>query len=178
MLAVNRASDWTEFRNGLDTFAVSAQNFVYADAAGNVGKMVTTFVPKRPLTPPADIVLPLSETKAWDTIVTPQSLPYTFDPADGFVASANEKRARRTSPAQPAMTPLRTKATNSRRATGMPTRSAAAGLDPMAYRSRPQRVNFRTSVTSTAATMAIQGHQRFRKLAGSLLVEGWVMGSG
>ena len=55
------------------------------------------------------------------------------------VASTVPKRAANSTPASPATAPLRTKATNSRRPTGMPASTAASGLEPIAYSSRPER---------------------------------------
>jgi penicillin amidase len=93
MLAVNRASDWNSFRDALAPFAISAQNFIYADTNGNIGQLTTTHLPKRPAAPPADIVLPLTQAAAWDTILTSRDLPQAYNPAQGFVATANNKPA-------------------------------------------------------------------------------------
>lgn len=91
MLGVNRAGNWGEFRSALESFSISAQNFVYADAAGNVGKMVTTHVPRRSATPPGDLVRPIGDAAAWDTILTSAQLPQSYNPPEGFVASANDR---------------------------------------------------------------------------------------
>jgi penicillin amidase len=48
MLAVNRAHTWEEFRAGLEPFAISAQNFIFADSSGKVGQLTTTHLPRRP----------------------------------------------------------------------------------------------------------------------------------
>ncbi len=90
MLGVARAGNWGEFRSALENFSISAQNFVYADVAGNIGQMVTTHVPRRSETPPADLVRPLSDAAAWDTILNSGSLPQSYNPPEGFVASAND----------------------------------------------------------------------------------------
>jgi len=93
MLSVNRAKNWDEFRSGLEPFAISAQNFIYADALGNVGQLTATHLPNRSPQPPLDVVRPPSDAAAWDTILTPRSLPQLYNPAEGFVASANNKPA-------------------------------------------------------------------------------------
>jgi penicillin amidase len=93
MLDVNRARNWDEFRTSLEPFAISAQNFVYADREGNIGQLTTTHIPKRSMEMPRDIVRPLSDAAAWDTILTSRDLPSAYNPADGFVASANNKPA-------------------------------------------------------------------------------------
>jgi penicillin amidase len=93
MLAVNRATDWNSFREALAPFAISAQNFIYADTAGNIGQLTATHLPKRSAEPPGDLVLPLSAASAWDTILTSRELPQAYNPAQGFVATANNKPA-------------------------------------------------------------------------------------
>jgi penicillin amidase len=93
MLAVNRASDWETFRTSLEPFAISAQNFVYADTEGNIGQLTTTHIPRRSAEMPLDIVRPLGDAAAWDTILTSRDLPQAYNPASGFVASANNKPA-------------------------------------------------------------------------------------
>jgi penicillin amidase len=91
MLGVNKARNWDEFSKDLDGFSISAQNFVYADTKGNVGQLIATHLPQRSLDPPKDIVQPLSEASAWNTILSARDLPQAYNPPEGFVASANNK---------------------------------------------------------------------------------------
>ena len=93
MLAVNQARDWEAFRTALGGFAVSGQNMVYADAEGHIGQVMATHLPRRPLAPPPDMVLPRDRLAAWDEVVTALDLPQAFDPPEGFVASANNRGA-------------------------------------------------------------------------------------
>ena len=93
MLAVNRARNWDEFRAALAGFAVSPQNMLYADAAGHIGMMMATHLPRRPLETPADLVKQPAEAAHWDEIVTGLELPSSFDPESGFLASANNLAA-------------------------------------------------------------------------------------
>jgi len=93
MLDMNRAGNWEEFRTSLEPFAISAQNFVYADRIGNIGQLTTTHIPMRSMELPRDIVRPLSDADAWDRILTSRDLPSAYNPASGFVASANNKPA-------------------------------------------------------------------------------------
>ena len=51
-LAIDRASDWTSFRDALRTFGAPSQNFVYADADGHIGYQMPGAIPVR--TDPAD----------------------------------------------------------------------------------------------------------------------------
>ncbi len=93
MLDANRASNWEEFRTSLEPFAISAQNFVYADKEGNIGQLTTTHIPMRSMEMPRGIVRPLSDAAAWDNILTSRDLPSAYNPASGFLASANNKPA-------------------------------------------------------------------------------------
>lgn len=93
MLRLNRATNWAEFREALTGFSISAQNFIYADTEGNVGQVTATHLPARALTPPIDIVQPPAQIAAWETILTSRDLPSTYNPAQGYVASANNKPA-------------------------------------------------------------------------------------
>ncbi|HET6224361.1 MAG TPA: penicillin acylase family protein, partial [Dongiaceae bacterium] len=93
MLAVNRARDWREFRQALAGFALSSQNFLYADRQGNIGQLTAAQLPARPPTPPANIVHPLADAAAWEHIVTSADLPSSYNPPSGFLASANNRPA-------------------------------------------------------------------------------------
>ena len=92
MLAVNRAHDWTSFRNALKDF-ISPQNFLYSDINGNIGQLLATQLPSRPLTLPTDIIRSREEHQAWQTMVSSQELPWSFNPAEGFLTSANNRIA-------------------------------------------------------------------------------------
>jgi penicillin amidase len=91
MLKLNKARNWDEFSTALETFSISAQNFIYADTQGNIGQVTATHLPKRSHDMPDDLVLPLEKASAWETIVTSAELPSTYNPSQGFVATANNK---------------------------------------------------------------------------------------
>ncbi|HUZ75872.1 MAG TPA: penicillin acylase family protein [Stellaceae bacterium] len=91
MLGVNRARDWDEFRAALRSFAVPGQCLTYADVAGRVGKVAAAHLPRRPVAPPPSPILPPSAAVHWQSFITADDLPTAFDPAAGFVASANER---------------------------------------------------------------------------------------
>ena len=93
MLGVNRATNWKEFRTALEGFAISPQNFVYADSEGNIGQVTATHLPARTTELPGDLVRPIEEVAAWETILTSRDLPAAYNPESGFVASANNKPA-------------------------------------------------------------------------------------
>jgi penicillin amidase len=93
MLRVNRARNWDDFRRALEGFAISPQNFLYADVEGNIGQVTATHLPRRSKELPPDLVRPLGDAKAWDDILTSRDLPSAYNPASGFLASANNRGA-------------------------------------------------------------------------------------
>ncbi|WP_439814425.1 penicillin acylase family protein [Zavarzinia sp. CC-PAN008] len=98
MLGVGRARNFDEFRRALDGFSLSPQNMVYGDVDGHVGQVTATHLPSRSLTPPADIVRPVADAKAWERIVTGRDLPWILDPPGGYVATANNMPGRSSVP--------------------------------------------------------------------------------
>ena len=93
MLNVNRARDWPQFRASLAGFAISGQNMLYADANGHVGQTMAAHLPRRALGRPADMVLEPDATAHWNEVVTGRELSARFDPAAGYLASANNRGA-------------------------------------------------------------------------------------
>jgi len=91
LLALNRARDWDSFRRAAKGFAVPGQTLVYADRDGHIGRLLATWLPRRPLAAPLDFVSPLAAAAAWDRCVTAEDLPAELDPACGFVVSANDR---------------------------------------------------------------------------------------
>ncbi len=69
---------------------VPSENIVYADRDGNIGEHSTGLAPLRKNWPG---LLPVPETGAfeWSGFVPNADLPHTYNPASGFVASANHK---------------------------------------------------------------------------------------
>jgi penicillin amidase len=92
MLKASRARSWPEFRAAFSTFAVSAQNMVYADRAGNIGQVMAAMLPVRARPVPPDLILdPADPAAQWKTIANAAQLPTAYNPKAGFLASANNK---------------------------------------------------------------------------------------
>ncbi len=90
-LAMNRATDWRSFRAALKEYTVPGQNFVFADVRGNIGYACAARIPVRRR---GRGLLPLpgwDDPSPWSGYVPFESLPQVFNPAGGYVASANEK---------------------------------------------------------------------------------------
>ena len=92
MLKVNRARDFAEFRAAFKTFAVPAQNMMYADARGHIGQVMALHLPVRARASPKDLVLdPADPAARWPRIADATNLPFSYDPARGWLGSANNK---------------------------------------------------------------------------------------
>lgn len=87
---INRAQNWEEFRTALRDWTVPSQNFVYADVDGNIGYQMPSNVPIRAK---GDGSLPVpgwTEEYQWQGYIPFEELPYSFNPPQGFIATANQ----------------------------------------------------------------------------------------
>lgn len=87
---LNRARNWTEFRDALRRFSGPGQNFVYADTSGNIGYQATGRLPIRQGFTgdvPADGSTAASE---WAGFIPFEELPTAFNPPSGMIISANQ----------------------------------------------------------------------------------------
>ncbi|MFZ0009325.1 MAG: penicillin acylase family protein, partial [Steroidobacteraceae bacterium] len=89
-LSVDRAQNWQEFELAMARWKVPSENIVYADREGNIGEHSTGLAPLRKnfngLLP-----LPANGRYEWSGFVPNAELPHSFNPAEGFIASANQK---------------------------------------------------------------------------------------
>jgi penicillin amidase len=88
---LNRASNWSEFKDALRDFKSTSQNIVYADIYGNIGMYCAAGIPVRK----RDSIYPLlpgyTDEYDWKGMVPFEELPCRFNPDNGFVASANNR---------------------------------------------------------------------------------------
>ncbi|MCC7173633.1 MAG: penicillin acylase family protein [Bryobacterales bacterium] len=90
VLDINRARNWEEFRAALGRLPGPALNFVYADAAGNIGYQA---VGRLPLRKGYDGSLPADGASGefdWRGVMPFDKLPSTFNPPGGMIVSANQ----------------------------------------------------------------------------------------
>ncbi|MBN1983656.1 MAG: penicillin acylase family protein, partial [Chitinivibrionales bacterium] len=74
-LAINKAANWQEFHAAFKTYAVSGQNFLYADAAGHIGMVPAVRIPKRADDRPNDFILSGQEpSQVWSASLGPLDL--------------------------------------------------------------------------------------------------------
>jgi penicillin G amidase len=92
LFEVMRAKSAAEFRAALKGFAVSPQNFLCADAQGNICHVLATIIPKRAAMRPSGPILDASDpANAWTEFADASTLPFALNPKEGFLASANNR---------------------------------------------------------------------------------------
>lgn len=88
-LAVDRAQNWNEFETSMEKWKLPAENIVYADRAGNIGEHSAGLAPIRKSWTGLLPVDGASGKYEWTGFVPVKQLPHWFNPAAGFVATAN-----------------------------------------------------------------------------------------
>ena len=89
-LALDRAQNWQQFEAAMPRWKVPSENIVYADRLGNIGEHSTGLAPIR-RTWTGLLPVPGNGGYEWDGFVPNQDLPHSYNPAAGFVATANHK---------------------------------------------------------------------------------------
>lgn len=89
-LAVDRATNWNEFEEAMKRWKVPSENIVYADTAGNIGEHSTGLAPLRKIWTGL-LPVPGARDYEWSGYVPNSELPHSFNPAAGFIATANHK---------------------------------------------------------------------------------------
>ncbi|MDZ8188816.1 MAG: penicillin acylase family protein [Nostoc sp. ChiSLP02] len=86
---INRAQNWQEFRTAARNYDVPSQNLVYADVDGNIGYQMPG---KFPIRSKGDGRYPVpgwTDEYEWQGYIDFEELPKSFNPAAGFIATAN-----------------------------------------------------------------------------------------
>ncbi len=90
---INRAKDWTTFKNALKAYGGPTQNFVYADVKGNIGWYAAGRIPIRRT---GDGALPYDGSTTdgdWLGLIPFDELPHLYNPPEGFIVTANQRIA-------------------------------------------------------------------------------------
>ena len=88
---IDKAKNWSDFKDALSTYAVPGQNFVYADKDGNIGYLFGAWLPKREGSTPSFIYDGTTSQYDWQGFVPQNQLPALYNPPENFIASANNK---------------------------------------------------------------------------------------
>ncbi len=90
---LNTARDFSEFIDALRYFGAPAQNFVYADVRGNIGFKAAGNIPLRRYPLPFLPQSGNSSADVWNSFIPFSSLPVSYNPPDGYYATANNRTA-------------------------------------------------------------------------------------
>ncbi|MBV8096710.1 MAG: penicillin acylase family protein [Acetobacteraceae bacterium] len=93
-LNVARSTCAAEFRAAFATYGVGGQNIQVATKDGHIGQVMAVWLPKRAARESSDLVLdPEDPAACWQGFRNATELPWALDPAEGFIASANNPPA-------------------------------------------------------------------------------------
>jgi len=87
----DRAQNWEEFREAASNFHVPAQNLLYADVEGNIAYQMPGDIPIRAK---GDGTIPVpgwTDEYEWTGFIPFDELPYTLNPEEGYIATANNQ---------------------------------------------------------------------------------------
>ena len=88
---LNRARNWKEFNNALESFTAPTQNLVYADVEGNIGYHAAGVVPIRKS---GDGSVPYdgsTDSGDWVSYIPVNKLPQLYNPPSGIIVTANQR---------------------------------------------------------------------------------------
>lgn len=91
LLGMNRAQDLEAFEEALRDWDAPMQNILYADADGRIAIRSTGFLPRRRAGHGSGLLDGTTDRFDWVGRVPFDSLPHARDPAQGFLASSNQK---------------------------------------------------------------------------------------
>ncbi|MFP5405426.1 MAG: penicillin acylase family protein [Gammaproteobacteria bacterium] len=90
-LRLNQAKNWPEFTDAMARHYTPSENVVYADVEGNIGWFGGSIAPIRPRADWSGMLpVPGNGAYEWNGFLPGSELPRVLNPAEGFVATANE----------------------------------------------------------------------------------------
>ncbi|MBG1242526.1 penicillin acylase family protein [Nostoc sp. NZL] len=92
---INRAQNWQEFRTAASNYDVPAQNLVYADVDGNIGYQMPGKFPIRAKGNGRYPVPGWTDEYEWQGYIDFEQLPKSFNPSQGYIATANNLAMRK-----------------------------------------------------------------------------------
>ncbi|MFA7229248.1 MAG: penicillin acylase family protein, partial [Melioribacteraceae bacterium] len=93
-ISINKSRNWDDFKNALRYFTSPGQNFVYGDDQGNIGYICAARLPLRSANSPTLIYDGTTDAYDWKGFVPYEEMPKLFNPAQNYIASANNKTVR------------------------------------------------------------------------------------
>ncbi|WP_062645318.1 penicillin acylase family protein [Streptomyces maremycinicus] len=91
VFAIDKATDWDSFRKAAEKFDVPSQNLIYADTSNHIGYQLPGKIPTRAKGVDGSIPAPGWDSKyKWKGFIDFDELPYEYDPARGYIVTANQ----------------------------------------------------------------------------------------
>ncbi|MFF4957277.1 penicillin acylase family protein [Streptomyces sp. NPDC001222] len=91
VFALDKASNWDEFRAAARSFDVPSQNLIYADIKGNIGYQLPGKIPTRASGDDGSVPAPGWDAKyQWTGYIPQAALPYEYNPKRGYIVTANQ----------------------------------------------------------------------------------------
>lgn len=87
----DKAQNWDEFRAAASNFHVPAQNLIYADVDGNIGYQMPGDIPIRANGDGRFPVPGWTDEYEWTGYIPFEEQPYTLNPAEGYIVTANNQ---------------------------------------------------------------------------------------
>jgi penicillin G amidase len=101
-LQAQRATTPEAFRAAFATYGVGGQNMQFADTNGNIGQVMAVWLPDRKYAAPPDLVLNSDDPALLGRgYRNAMQLPWSLNPPEGFLASANNPPVRMDTPITP-----------------------------------------------------------------------------
>lgn len=86
-LSINRATDWKSFTEAAYRWRLPTENLIYADVDGNIGWIAAGLMPVRSWS--GMLPVPGDGSHEWQGFLPFDQLPASFNPPEGFIATAN-----------------------------------------------------------------------------------------
>lgn len=93
LIDMNKADSYTAFQEALQFWDSPMQNILLADMAGNIGIRSTGFMPIRKAGHGMGLLDGSSDAHTWTGRIPFDALPHSFNPEQGYLASANQQPA-------------------------------------------------------------------------------------
>lgn len=91
VFAMDKAKNWTDFRDAGALFDVPSQNLIYADTEGNIGYTLPGRIPTRAGGYDGSVPAPGWDSKSrWTGYIDDDELPYEYNPSRGYIVTANQ----------------------------------------------------------------------------------------
>ncbi|MER5940380.1 penicillin acylase family protein [Streptomyces sp. NPDC001928] len=91
VFAIDKAKHWTDFRAAAALFDVPSQNLIYADTENHIGYTLPGKIPTRAQGYDGSVPVPGWEPRSrWTGYIDDDELPYEYDPARGYIVTANQ----------------------------------------------------------------------------------------